>query len=44
MFYIGREKIGVEYTEPHSIEVLDHWAWGPHHVWSTPEDGTIRRA
>jgi len=41
MFYIGREKLGIEYLE--TTMVLDHWAFGPHHVWSKPETGeTVR--
>ena len=28
----------VNYTE-----IVDHWAFGPHHVWSTPGTGDIRR-
>eukprot|EP00945_MAST-04E_sp_MAST-4E-sp1_P002055 g2055.t1 len=43
MFYIGREKIGIEYGAPEDKEVLEHWAFGPHHVWSQPESGKIRR-
>lgn len=43
MFYIGREKIGIEYVEENKTRILDHWAWGPHHVWSEPLTGkTIR--
>eukprot|EP00854_Cymbomonas_tetramitiformis_P025412 gene25412-31031_t len=41
MFYIGREKLGVEYID--KVELLDHWAFGPHHVWSRPANGTIVR-
>lgn len=37
MFYVGREKIGVEYLNEEMV--LDHWAYGPHHVWSVPETG-----
>ena len=22
---------------------LDHWAYGPHHAWTLPESGEIRR-
>jgi hypothetical protein len=42
LFFIGVEKIGIEYIEPHQIEELYHWAFGPHHVWSTGT-GEIRR-
>ena len=41
MFYIGREIIGVEYGNGN--QTLDHWAFGPHHVWSKPEDGQAVR-
>ncbi|KAK3279201.1 hypothetical protein CYMTET_12903 [Cymbomonas tetramitiformis] len=41
MFYIGREKIGIEYVN--EVRVLDHWAWGPHHAWSEPSNGTLVR-
>jgi len=41
MFYIGREHLGIEYLE--TTMELDHWAFGPHHVWSKPETGeTVR--
>merc|ERR1719385_210895 len=41
MVFIGREIIGVEYL---NIErELDHWAFGPHHLWSEPETGNILR-
>jgi len=41
MYYMGREKIGVEYMNKEMI--LDHWAYGPHHVWSMPDTGkTVR--
>ena len=43
MFYIGREEIGIEYGPAGHTEVLEHWAFGPHHVWSAPETGAIRR-
>ena len=41
MFYIGRETIGIEYTG--TEQTLDHWAFGPHHLWSTPDEGEIIR-
>merc|ERR1711871_1556495 len=41
MFYIGREVIGVEYGIGNMT--LDHWAFGPHHVWSVPETGKALR-
>jgi len=44
--YIGREIIGVEYLKEDGsltdVE-LDHWAYGPHHLWSYPESGQILR-
>eukprot|EP00041_Stephanoeca_diplocostata_P030256 m.910394 g.910394 ORF g.910394 m.910394 type:complete len:533 (+) comp23722_c0_seq1:196-1794(+) len=44
MYYMGREKLGVEYLGPSLVQqILDHWAFGPHHVWSVPETGEIRR-
>jgi hypothetical protein len=44
MLFVGREKIGVEYIGPEKLHVeeLNHWAFGPHHVWST-DNGEIRR-
>merc|ERR1712224_542954 len=39
--FVGREKIKVEYDQ--GTHVLDHWAFGPHHVWSYPENGQILR-
>ena len=43
--YIGREIIGVEYLDPDALTdiELDHWAYGPHHVWAYPETGQILR-
>ena len=39
--YIGREVLAIEYI---NIEAeLDHWAYGPHHLWSYPETGQILR-
>ena len=35
LIYMGREIIGVEYINQ-ELE-LDHWAYGPHHVWVYPE-------
>lgn len=43
MYYMGREKIGIEYQSEPTEEVLEHWAFGPHHVWSHPNTGVIRR-
>merc|ERR1712057_83977 len=41
--FVGRERLGIEYIEPHGDAVLDHWAFGPHHVWSHPVNGSILR-
>jgi len=41
MVHIGREIIGVEYLNVE--KELDHWAFGPHHLWSEPETGDIIR-
>jgi hypothetical protein len=41
MYYIGRENIGVEYTG--LTLTLDHWAFGPHHVWAEPTTGEVVR-
>merc|ERR1711871_1420950 len=41
MFYIGREIIDVEYGVGNTT--LDHWAFGPHHVWAVPETGKALR-
>ena len=44
LVYIGREVIGVEYLSDDLTDVeLDHWAFGPHHLWSYPENGQILR-
>ena len=39
--YIGRENIGIEYV--YNTQRLDHWNYGPHHVWTVPETGSIIR-
>ncbi len=41
--FVARERIGIEFMEPGRKEILDHWSFGPHHVWSVPESGEIRR-
>jgi hypothetical protein len=41
LIFVARENIGVEYDQ--GTHILDHWAFGPHHVWSFPENGTILR-
>jgi hypothetical protein len=44
MFFVGRETLGIEYTGTDNYtEIVDHWSFGPHHVWSTPGTGEIRR-
>ena len=43
MFHVGTERIGIEYMEAGHAEVLEHWAFGPHHVWSVAATGEIRR-
>jgi len=47
LIYIGREIIGVEYLKEKDEDLtdveLDHWAYGPHHVWTYPENGQILR-
>lgn len=39
--FVARENITVEYEQ--GTKTLDHWAFGPHHVWSYPETGRILR-
>ena len=39
--FVGRENIGVEFDQ--GSHVLDHWAFGPHHVWVFPNNGSILR-
>jgi len=41
MVYIGREFIGIEYLNEE--REMDHWAFGPHHLWSDPLNGNIIR-
>lgn len=43
LFYVSRETIGVEYINDWGTQVLDHWAFGPHHAWVDPETGIIVR-
>lgn len=40
--FIGREKLDVEYIWKKGV-VLDHWGYGPHHIWSEPETGKLIR-
>lgn len=39
--FIGRENLFIEYIW--RTETVDHWAFGPHHVWTYPESGQILR-
>jgi len=39
--YIGREMLGIEYIN--TVQEMDHWAFGPHHLWSEPETGNVIR-
>lgn len=39
--YVGRELLGVEFVELQLV--LDHWIFGPHHVWTFPDSGRIIR-
>lgn len=39
--FMGREKLDVEYGV--GMRTLDHWIFGPHHVWTAPETGMIVR-
>jgi len=40
--FIGREKIDVEYIWQKDV-LLDHWGYGPHHIWSEPDTGKLIR-
>lgn len=39
--FLGREKLAIEYMDV-TLDV-DHWVYGPHHVWTRTEDGNIVR-
>jgi len=39
--FMGRERIAVEYDQ--GMQTLDHWIYGPHHVWSDPATGLVVR-
>jgi len=41
LFYVATEIIDVEYGV--GEQVLDHWAFGPHHAWTDPSTGIIVR-
>lgn len=41
--FVGLEKIGIEYMQPPTKMVLEHWNYGPHHIWSVPGTGSIIR-
>jgi hypothetical protein len=39
--FIAREELAIEYIW--QTKIVDHWAFGPHHVWTYPESGQILR-
>ena len=39
--FVGRERLAIEYLGQ-TLDV-DHWVYGPHHVWTRQEDGNIVR-
>ena len=39
--FVAREKLMVEYINEELV--LDHWVYGPHHVWTRSESGNIVR-
>ena len=39
--YVGREILGIEYINTEAT--VDHWVYGPHHLWTYPENGQIIR-
>merc|ERR1712151_106080 len=41
LFFVSTETIDVEYGV--GSMKLEHWAFGPHHVWTAPETGRIVR-
>jgi len=41
MVYIGREIIGIEYIN--EVREMNHWAFGPHHMWTDIVTGDIIR-
>jgi len=41
LVYMGREIIGIEFVNEE--REMDHWAFGPHHLWSDPVNGNIIR-
>merc|ERR1712156_1278103 len=41
MVYIGREIIGIEYLN--EVREMNHWAFGPHHMWTDIDTGDIIR-
>jgi len=42
LMFVAQEKVGVEYGV--GEQVLNHFAFGPHHVWTNTESGDIVRA
>jgi len=41
LFYVATETLDVEYGV--GSQLLDHWAFGPHHAWTDPATGLIVR-
>ena len=41
LHFVARENIGIEYDQGN--HTLNHWAFGPHHVWTDVLTGRIRR-
>lgn len=41
LVFVGRERLAIEYIDQ-TLDV-DHWVFGPHHVWTKTEDGNIIR-
>lgn len=41
MTFLGRERMGIEYMDV-TLDV-DHWIFGPHHVWTRSETGNVVR-
>ena len=39
--FIRREIIGIEYLN--EVREMNHWAFGPHHMWTDIETGDIIR-
>ena len=41
MEFVGRELLTVEFIG--EALQLDHWVFGPHHVWTYPDSGQVVR-